>query len=79
MGGIPVIRGTRLSVEQVLEMLAAGDTPESLVASFPNIVDEDVRACLVFAQQQVQRHRTRASRSAGVVAGRMTRGAAARG
>jgi len=34
-GGKPIIRGRRLAVEHVLGMLAAGDTPESLLAEYP--------------------------------------------
>ncbi|HNR33183.1 MAG TPA: DUF433 domain-containing protein [Candidatus Hydrogenedentes bacterium] len=50
-GGKPIIRGRRLAVEHVLGMLAAGDTEESLLAGYPWLEPEDIRACLVYAQR----------------------------
>ncbi|HNT88612.1 MAG TPA: DUF433 domain-containing protein, partial [Candidatus Hydrogenedentes bacterium] len=46
-----IIRGRRLAVEHVLGMLAAGDTEESLLAGYPWLEPEDIRACLVYAQR----------------------------
>jgi uncharacterized protein (DUF433 family) len=46
-GGKPIIRGRRLSVEHVLAMLAAGDTPETILAGYPWLEAEDIQACLV--------------------------------
>ena len=48
-GGKPVIRGRRLAVEHVLGMLAAGDTSETLLAAYPWLETDDIRACLVYA------------------------------
>jgi uncharacterized protein (DUF433 family) len=48
-GGKPCIRGLRITVYDVLEYLAAGMTPEQIVADFPDLTVEDVRACLAFA------------------------------
>ena len=45
----PCIRGTRMTVTDVLEYLAGGMTPEELVAEFPDLTLEDIRACLAFA------------------------------
>jgi uncharacterized protein (DUF433 family) len=50
-GGKPVIRGYRLAVEHVLDMLAAGDTPATILAHYPFLEPEDIRACLVFARR----------------------------
>lgn len=50
-GGKPIIRGHRLAVEHVLGMLAAGDTPETLVEAYPWLEYDDVRACLLYAQR----------------------------
>ncbi len=50
-GGKPVIRGRRLAVEHVLGMLAAGDTTESLLEAYPWLDDEDIQACLLYAQR----------------------------
>ncbi|QQS47691.1 MAG: DUF433 domain-containing protein [Acidobacteriota bacterium] len=47
--GKPCIRGTRMTVTDVLEYLAGGMTPDELVAEFPDLTLEDIRACLAFA------------------------------
>jgi uncharacterized protein (DUF433 family) len=47
--GKPCIRGTRMTVTDVLEYLAGGMTPQELVAEFPDLTLEDIRACLAFA------------------------------
>jgi len=47
--GKPCIRGLRMTVTDVLEYLAGGMTPEEIVAEFPDLTLEDVRACLAFA------------------------------
>ncbi|MCI0524008.1 MAG: DUF433 domain-containing protein [Acidobacteria bacterium] len=46
--GKPCIRGTRMTVTDVLEYLAGGMTPEEIVAEFPDLTLEDIRACLAF-------------------------------
>jgi|GEM_PF-758727 len=46
--GKPTIRGGRLAVEHVLEMLAAGDTEQTLLEAYPELEPEDIRACLLF-------------------------------
>jgi uncharacterized protein (DUF433 family) len=48
-GGKPCIRGLRITVYDVLEYLAGGMTPEEIVADFPDLTLEDIRACLAFA------------------------------
>ena len=52
-GGKPIIRGHRLAVEHVLEMLAAGDTAEEILAGFPWMEPDDIRACLAYAARTV--------------------------
>ncbi|MCW5769715.1 MAG: DUF433 domain-containing protein [Phycisphaeraceae bacterium] len=47
------MRGRRLSVEQILAMLAAVDTPETLLSDFPFLERDDIRACLLYAQRLV--------------------------
>ena len=49
-GGKAIVRGRRLAVEHVLGMLAAGDTSETLLAAYPWLEPEDVRACLLYAR-----------------------------
>jgi uncharacterized protein (DUF433 family) len=56
-GGKPIIRGRRLAVEHVLEMLAAGDTPEIILQGYPWLEPDDIRACLVYARRLVGRER----------------------
>lgn len=55
--GKPIIRGRRLAVEHVLGMLAAGDTVETLVAAYPWLEADDVRACLLYASRLVAQER----------------------
>ena len=47
--GKPCIRGTRMTVTDVLEYLAAGMTEAELLAEFPDLNAEDILACLAFA------------------------------
>jgi uncharacterized protein (DUF433 family) len=56
-GGKPIIRGQRIAVEHVLGMLAAGDTAADIVAAYPYLEPEDIKACLVFARRLVGRER----------------------
>ena len=56
-GGKAIVRGRRLAVEHVLGMLAAGDTTEALLAAYPWLEPEDVRACLLYARKVVGEER----------------------
>ena len=56
-GGKPIIRGRRLAVEHVLGMLAAGDSPETILQGYPWLEPEDVQACLVYAHRLVGHER----------------------
>lgn len=56
-GGKPIIRGHRLAVEHVLGMLAAGDTPETILSGYPWMEPEDIQACLVYARKLVEHER----------------------
>ena len=47
--GQACIRGLRMTVRDVLEYLAAGMTPQEIVADFPDLTLEDIRACLACA------------------------------
>ncbi len=48
-GGKPCIRGLRITVYDVLEYLASGMTPEQILADFPDLTAQDIRACLSYA------------------------------
>jgi len=56
-GGKPVIRGRRLAVEHVLGLLAAGDTSDTLLAAYPWLEPDDIRACLLYARKLVAQER----------------------
>ena len=45
--GKPVVRGTRLSVEFIVELLADGWTQEQILDNYPDLTAEDIRACLL--------------------------------
>ncbi|WP_026596141.1 DUF433 domain-containing protein [Methylohalobius crimeensis] len=49
MFGKPVIKGTRITVEQILRKLAAGKTSEQIVADHPRLTIDDIRAAEAFA------------------------------
>lgn len=55
--GKPIIRGHRLAVEHVLGMLAAGDTPETILKGYAWLEPDDIRACLVYARRVVSHER----------------------
>jgi uncharacterized protein (DUF433 family) len=48
-GGKPIIRGHRLAVEHVLDMLAAGDDAATILSGYPWMEPADIQACLVYA------------------------------
>jgi len=54
MMGKPVITGTRLTVELILEKLAAGETPEQIVEAHPRLTREAVLAAVAFAGQALR-------------------------
>lgn len=53
-GGQPIFRGTRVTLRTVLASLADGDTVEQIVASFPTLTEQQVRAAIAFAAASVQ-------------------------
>ena len=55
MGGIPCIRGLRITVQDVLEYLASGMSEDEVLADFPELTREDIRACLAFAADRERR------------------------
>ena len=48
-GGKPIIRGMRISVELILSLLAQGVTAEAILADYPDLERDDIRACLSYA------------------------------
>ncbi len=53
MAGKPVVKGTRIPVEVVLEQLAFKPDLEELFAVYPELTLDDVRACLAYARERV--------------------------
>jgi uncharacterized protein (DUF433 family) len=51
--GKPVIRGMRISVEQILKMLARGISHSEIINEYPLLEEEDIRACLLFAASKI--------------------------
>ncbi len=54
MVGKPVIRGTRLTVEYILGLLAHGTTIEEILEEYPGLEKNDIYACLLFASKTLQ-------------------------
>ena len=54
-GGKPCIKGTRITVGDVLEYLAGGMSEEQILADFPALKQEHIRACLAFAAARARR------------------------
>ena len=64
-GGKPIIRGMRISVELILSLLAQGETPEAILADYPDLEPEDIRACLAYAHAVIAHDRLDEVRVAG--------------
>ncbi len=54
MMGKPVIAGTRITVELILEKLAAGEAPQQILEAHPRLTDEGIKAALAFAAQALR-------------------------
>jgi len=54
MLGKPVIKGTRITVELILTKLSEGFTTNDLIEIYPNIKEDDVKACIAYAAQVIQ-------------------------
>lgn len=55
LGGKPVIKGTRMTVEFILELLAGGMTPDEVVREYSHLTKADIRAALSYAAAVVKR------------------------
>ena len=53
--GKPCIRGLRITVYDVLEYLASGMSVDEILSDFPDLTEEDIRACLAFAADRERR------------------------
>jgi uncharacterized protein (DUF433 family) len=54
-GGRPCVRKMRITVADVLGWLATGMTHQQIIADFPELTDEDIRACLAYAADRERR------------------------
>ncbi len=54
MMGKPVVAGTRITVELILEKLAAGETVEDILSGYPQLTEEAIRAALAFAAEALR-------------------------
>jgi uncharacterized protein (DUF433 family) len=52
--GKPVIKGTRLSVEYILNLLAHGTTAEEILGEYEGLTTEDIQACFLFATRTLE-------------------------
>jgi len=52
--GKPTVRGTRIAVELIIDLLAQGWTQEQLLDSYPRLTPDDIRACLAYASDAVR-------------------------
>jgi len=57
-GGRPCVRGMRIVVSDVLGWLAAGMSHEEILSDFPELTEEDIRACLAYAADRERRAST---------------------
>ena len=57
LGGKPVVRGTRIAVELVVEMVAEGWADARILAEYPTLTAADVRACLHYAAAMLREER----------------------
>jgi uncharacterized protein (DUF433 family) len=52
--GKPIIKGTRLAVEFIIDLLAQGWSSDEILRNYPNIALEDIQACLSYASASLQ-------------------------
>lgn len=57
LAGKPVIRGTRLAVEFILELLAAGESEQNILRNYPGLTRDDILACLSYASYLVHEYK----------------------
>ncbi len=67
--GKPVIRGTRLSVEFIIGLMADGWRTEDIIRQYPGVVAEDIAACLAYARDLLSSERVYRSTGANALPG----------
>ena len=54
LAGKPVVKGTRLAVEFIIELLADGWNEDAILKAYPGLTREDIHACLRYASERLQ-------------------------
>ena len=54
LGGKPIVEGTRLSVAHILGLLASGMSNQEIIADYPDLTEESIRAVLSYAARALQ-------------------------
>jgi len=54
LGGKPIIKGTRISVEHILDLLASDVTQEEILEDYTHLTREDIHACLKYAARSMK-------------------------
>ncbi len=54
LGGKPIVEGTRLSVEHILGLLASGMSNQEIIADYPDLTEESIRAVLSYAARALK-------------------------
>ncbi len=54
MVGKPIVKGTRLTVEYILNLLAHGATPEEIIKEYEGLTLQDIQACILFATKSLE-------------------------
>jgi uncharacterized protein (DUF433 family) len=57
LAGKPTVKGTRLAVEFVIDLLAQGWTEAEIMRNYPGLAREDIRACLIYASRALKAER----------------------
>lgn len=65
LAGKPVVRGTRVAVEDVLELLATGVSTVDILSNYPRLTEADLRACIAYAATLVKEERAYPTHPAG--------------
>jgi uncharacterized protein (DUF433 family) len=69
LAGKPIIKGTRISVDLVLELLASGWKESAILHEYPGLGHEDILACIRYAQEIVREERVYATPHQGKING----------
>lgn len=57
LSGKPVIKGTRIAVEFVIDLLSQGWSNADIATNYPNVTEDDIRACLAYAKDTLSAER----------------------